>query len=155
MLSLTLVVKTCRLSKLTSCLRLRCKTRQFFSQHQEKMQKMAEITPHNSAILYHFSKIWLSLMWYFDSFHYLAMAFIVTPFGSLMMLMPLCWRQRLWPKIFAAARVPPLILRLRVRTHPTRHSCLHHIFHSRGHTWYHNLHAIRLSMKGFNLKSHT
>ena len=90
MLSLTLVVKTCRLSKLTSCLRLRCKTRQFFSQHQEKMQKMAEITPHNSAILYHFSKIWLSLMWYFDSFHYLAMAFIVTPFGSLMMLMPLC-----------------------------------------------------------------
>ena len=90
MFSLTLVVKTCRLSKLTSCLRLRCKTRQFFSQHQEKMQKMAEITPHNSAILHHFSKIWLSLMWFFDSFHYLAMAFIVTPFGSLMMLMPLC-----------------------------------------------------------------
>ena len=40
-----------------------------FSQYQEKIRKSAEIIPNNSAIFYHFNKIWLSLVWHFDSFH--------------------------------------------------------------------------------------
>ena len=48
-----------------------------FSQYQEKIRKSAEIIPNNSAIFYRFNKIWLSLVWHFDSFHYLCTQIII------------------------------------------------------------------------------
>ena len=48
-----------------------------FSQYQEKTRKSAEIIPNNSAIFIVFNKIWLSLVWHFNSFHYLCTQIII------------------------------------------------------------------------------
>ena len=48
-----------------------------FSQYQEKIRKSADIIPNNSAIFIVFNKIWLSLVWHFNSFHYLCTQIII------------------------------------------------------------------------------